>query len=320
MTLRLGSLCSGIGGLELGLERALGCETIWQVELEPHCRAVLAAHWPNAERFEDVHAVGSSNLSPVDIICFGSPCQDLSSAGKRAGLDGPKSRLFYECARVVSELRPEWVVIENVASGASRWVDAMRSEMERRGYASLPVPVSASDLGAPHRRARVFLVAHAQRAELREQPGGGERPDWQGSLLPGGAREARSPADLDPSREFGRAQHAEVAVPPAFDADPAGVASGKSPRPKRNLAAADTLRARREGPGPGAQQVGLRSAPSGWRTPQPDILRVVHGVPRGVDRARDRIAALGNSCTPQQAEVAGHVIRLLIEAEGRRVA
>jgi DNA (cytosine-5)-methyltransferase 1 len=175
--MRLGSLCSGIGGLELGLERALGCETIWQVELEPHCRAVLAAHWPNAKRFDDVLTVGSHNLDPVDLICFGSPCQDLSSAGKRAGLNGPKSRLFYECARVVSELRPEWVVIENVASGASRWVDAMRSEMERRGYASLPVPIAASDCGAPHRRTRIFLVAHADRATVRNESGGGQRAE-----------------------------------------------------------------------------------------------------------------------------------------------
>lgn len=172
--MRLGSLCSGVGGLDLGLERALGCETIWQVEIEPHCRAVLAAHWPNAERFNDVLEVGSHNLAPVDIICFGSPCQDLSSAGKRAGITGPKSRLFYECARIVSELSPEWVVIENVASGASRWVDAMRGEMEQRGYASLPVPIAASDCGAPHRRGRIFLVAHLDRAELRIESGGGK--------------------------------------------------------------------------------------------------------------------------------------------------
>lgn len=170
--LKLGSLCSGIGGLELGLERAIGCETVWQVELEPHCRAVLAAHWPNAKRFDDVHQVGAHNLDQVDLICFGSPCQDLSSAGKRAGLGGPKSRIFYECARVVSELRPEWVVVENVASGAARWVDAMRSELGQRGYATLPVPVAARDCGAPHRRERIFLVAHAEREFVRQQSGG----------------------------------------------------------------------------------------------------------------------------------------------------
>ena len=180
--MKLGSLCSGIGGLELGLERALGCETLWQVELEPHCRAVLAAHWPNAERFDDVHAVGSHNLAAVDLICFGSPCQDLSSAGKRAGLSGPKSRLFYECCRVVGELRPEWVVVENVASGASRWVDAARAELEQLGYASLPVPIAASDCGAPHRRSRIFLVAHADRAAIRNESGGGSGSGRQGPI------------------------------------------------------------------------------------------------------------------------------------------
>lgn len=173
--LKLGSLCSGVGGLELGLEWALSCETIWQVEIEPHLRAVLAHHWPSAKQFNDVTQVGAHNLEPVDIICFGSPCQDVSSAGKRLGLSGPKSSLFYECARVVGELGPDWVVVENVASGASRWVDDVRKELERKGYATLPVTVSAADCGAPHQRSRVFIVANADRSIIWEQSGGGSR-------------------------------------------------------------------------------------------------------------------------------------------------
>jgi len=181
---RLGSLCSGIGGLELGLERALGCETIWQVEFLSHRRAVLAAAWPRAERFDDVEASGGcfvwrNVLAPVDVICFGSPCTDVSSAGKRVGLTGPKSRLYFECARIVSELRPEWVVVENVASGASRWVDAVRQDLEQRGYASLPVPIGADDCGAPHRRDRVFIVANLDRSALRNESGGGSRQSRQ---------------------------------------------------------------------------------------------------------------------------------------------
>jgi DNA (cytosine-5)-methyltransferase 1 len=253
--IRIGSLCSGIGGLEMGLERALSGETLWQVEIEVGCRAVLAAHWPNAERFDDVCTVGAQNLRPVDLICFGSPCQDLSSAGKRTGLNGPKSRLFYECARVVGELGPEWVVIENVASGATRWVDAVRSEMGRLGYATLPVPIAASDLGAPHRRSRVFIVANLNGDSVLKQSGGGERKDWSGSLLVERNGETRTAADANRTSDC-------------------------------------------------------------WRTPVPDILRVVHGVSGRTHRANDRarIAALGNSCTPAQAETVGHVIRQLMEA------
>jgi DNA (cytosine-5)-methyltransferase 1 len=173
----MGALCAGVGGLEMGIGRALGAKTIWQVEIEPHLRAVLAETWPAAERFDDVKASGGyfvwrNVLCPVDLICFGSPCQDVSSAGKRLGLDGPESRLFYECARIVGELSPEWVVFENVASGACRWVDAVRQELEQLGYATLPDPLSASDCGAPHPRARVFIIAHADSAELRQQSGG----------------------------------------------------------------------------------------------------------------------------------------------------
>ncbi len=257
--MRIGSLCSGIGGLELGLERALNGETLWQVEIEPPCRAVLAAHWPRTERFDDVHKVGSHNLQPVDIVCFGSPCQNISSAGDRTGINGAKSRLFYECTRIVAELCPRWVVVENVASGASRWVDAARRELERLGYATLPIPIGAADCGAPHRRNRIFIVANA-----------------------------------DSYREPARAQYAEVA------------SASK---------ATNALQQRRERPGTETLAGGARSSTDSWRSPQPDILRVVHGVPRGLDRARDRIAALGNSCTPQQAEVIGHVIRLLEQTE-----
>lgn len=330
--MRLGSLCSGIGGLELGLEWALGCETIWQVELEPQLRAVLAAHWPNAKRFDDVTQVGSRNLEPVDLICFGSPCQDVSSAGKRLGLSGPKSRLFYECARVVGELGPEWVVVENVASGASRWVDAVRQELEHQGYASLPVMVGAADCGAPHRRDRVFIVAHAERAKLRQQSGGaagrtgkirhslqslasahahsesGELSAPSRSRLPDSHRGGEHGGVANVDGEFGDAGNSEAREECAGRTESSG---GLAP---------DALRTRREGSGPGAHTSRERPPAGSWRTPVPDILRMVHGVSARLDRARDRIAALGNSCTPPQAEVVGNVIRILIEAEGLKRA
>jgi DNA (cytosine-5)-methyltransferase 1 len=177
--MKIGSLFSGIGGLELGLERAGLGETIWQVEIDPGCRKILERHWPSAKRFSDVAEVGASELEPIDLICGGFPCQDVSSAGKRAGLSGSRSGLWFEYLRIVRELRPQWVVVENVASGAAAWVDPVLAGLEEQGYACLPIPLSAADVGAPHLRRRVFVIAHLdkggqslepQYAEVEESP------------------------------------------------------------------------------------------------------------------------------------------------------
>ena len=179
MSMTIGSLFSGIGGLELGLEWSGIGHTVWQVEKDAFCRRKLAWRWPDATRFEDVCNVGASTLVPVDLICGGFPCQDVSSAGKRAGLAGARSGLWYQFARVVGEMRPQWAVVENVASGASKWVDAVRGELEQLGYATLPVPLAAADCGAPHERARVFVVACREGAAADSVYGGG--PGAEGS-------------------------------------------------------------------------------------------------------------------------------------------
>lgn len=166
--LTIGSLFSGIGGLELGLEWS-GLGTVrWQVERDEFCRRILAKHWPDARRYDDVCTVGA-DLERVDLICGGFPCQDVSSAGKRIGLAGSRSGLWREFARIVGIVRPRWVVVENVASGATRWVDAVVRDLAWLGYASLPIPLSARDVGAPHKRERVFVVAYCRdngRAQL----------------------------------------------------------------------------------------------------------------------------------------------------------
>jgi DNA (cytosine-5)-methyltransferase 1 len=158
----IGSLFSGIGGLELGLERAGLGPTLFQVEIDPFCRKVLEKHWPSALRFEDVKQVGSSNLPRVDILCGGFPCQDVSSAGKAAGLKkGTRSGLWYEYLRIAQELKPAFVVVENVASGAARWLCEVRGNLHAIGYRTRAVALSARDVGAPHLRKRIFIVANA---------------------------------------------------------------------------------------------------------------------------------------------------------------
>lgn len=160
----IGSLFSGVGGLELGLECALrdggfDVETAWQCEQDSWCRGILARHWPSAVRYDDVRGVGASNAPRVDVICGGFPCQDVSYAGKGAGLAGERSGLWYEFARIVRELRPRIVVVENVAALASRGLDTVLGDLSEAGYDAAWFDVRASDVGAPHRRERLFVVA-----------------------------------------------------------------------------------------------------------------------------------------------------------------
>ena len=162
MSLTIGSLFSGIGGLELGLERAGLGPVKWQVEIDPYCRAVLAKHWPEAKRYEDVRTVGAE-LGSVDLICGGFPCQDLSMAGAhsdRLGLDGARSGLWSEYARIVGVVRPKFVVIENVSNLAGNGLDRVLANLAALGFDAEWQMLSAAAFGAPHLRERTFLVAY----------------------------------------------------------------------------------------------------------------------------------------------------------------
>lgn len=161
--MRIGSLFSGIGGLELGLERAGLGHVVWQCEIDPYCREVLARHWPEAKRFEDVREIDSS-APAVDILCGGFPCQDVSVAGKRAGLAGERSGLWFEFARIVRELRPRYVVVENVPGLLTGGLGDVLGELAASGYDAEWDCVPASAVGAPHRRDRVFILAYPDAA------------------------------------------------------------------------------------------------------------------------------------------------------------
>ena len=162
-----GSLFAGIGGFDLGFERA-GIKTIWQVEIDDYCRRVLAKHWPSVERFSDVRGVGKDVLAPVDIVSGGFPCQDLSNAGKRAGIDGERSGLWSEMHRVICELRPRYVVVENVAAMLVRGMGRVLGDLAEIGYDAEWDCFRASDFGAPHERERVFLIAYPHSNGLEE--------------------------------------------------------------------------------------------------------------------------------------------------------
>ena len=169
--MRFGSLFAGIGGFDLGLERA-GMECAWQVEIDPWARRVLARHWPSVPRYEDVKEVGHHNLEPVDVICGGFPCQDISHAGKRAGIGGERSGLWGEYARIIRELRPRYVIVENVGALLVRGIDVVLRDLAESGYDAEWDIISAAAVGAPHLRERVWIVAypdHGQRAGQAEE-------------------------------------------------------------------------------------------------------------------------------------------------------
>lgn len=198
--LTFGSLFAGIGGFDLGFERA-GMECKWQVEINPFCQKVLAKHWPHVRRHNDVrtfppkckpcteffaqfrcNAPGECDCPPcqgtcecdrewtVDVICGGFPCQDISVAGKGAGLAGERSGLFYEYMRIVSVLRPRFVVVENVAALVSRGLDTVLGCFHEIGFDAEWSTVSACALGAPHTRDRLFIIAYRHEVG-RRSPG-----------------------------------------------------------------------------------------------------------------------------------------------------
>ena len=164
-----GSLFSGIGGIDLGLERA-GMECRWQVEIDPYCRKVLAKHWPDVRRYEDVREVGSDNLKPVDLIAGGFPCQDVSTAGKKAGIkEGTRSGLWFEFHRIICELRPRYVFVENVPGLLANGMGRVLGDLAEIGYDAEWEVLSAADVGAPHLRKRVWIMAYPDSTGRQEQ-------------------------------------------------------------------------------------------------------------------------------------------------------
>lgn len=164
--MKLLDLFSGIGGFSLGLERA-GFRTVAFCEISPKCRHLLATHWPAVPCFDDVTTLTAEQVGPVDAICGGFPCQDISFAGKGAGLAGERSGLWREYARLVRELRPRYVIVENVAALLGRGLGDVLGDLAALGYDAEWHCIPASYAGARHLRDRVWIVAYPQRDGLQ---------------------------------------------------------------------------------------------------------------------------------------------------------
>jgi DNA (cytosine-5)-methyltransferase 1 len=159
--LTFGSLFAGIGGFDLGFERA-GFECRWQVEIDQYATKILEKHWPQVHRKRDIRKCSFRNLERVDIIAGGFSCQDISYAGLGAGLDGERSGLFFEAIRLVRELQPRAVVLENVAALLARGLDRVLGTLAEIGYNAEWHCIPAAAVGAPHIRDRVFVLAYSE--------------------------------------------------------------------------------------------------------------------------------------------------------------
>ena len=323
--LTVGSLFSGIGGFDLGLERA-GMRVLWQCESDPFCRRVLAEHWPGVPCYEDVRELRGVGVRPVDVLCGGFPCQDISGAGKRAGIDGDRSGLWSEFARLIGEFRPEYVIVENVADLLVRGVGRVLGDLAALRYDAEWDCLPASAVGAPHQRDRVWIIAYPRRqwpvADSGGQCGavGREARDLAGAARGDqGAGEERQ-RDGDAPRDR-RSIVADAASNGCGSRWPGRSDTGgaREQQPAFQDAQGERRRAQRPQCAVEARtDVDLASAGGQWLV-EPDVGRVADGVPARVDRLR----SLGNALVPQIAQWIGERIvsyeasRFAASGEGR---
>ena len=316
--LRVLDLFSGIGGFSLGLERAGGFETVAFCEIEPYCRKVLAKHWPHVPCYDDVRTLTADTLArdgiAVDIICGGFPCQDLSAAGNQAGMDGTRSGLWSEIARLMGEIRPRFAIVENVTallSGPSerpgQWFGRVLGDLAALGYDAEWHCIPASSVGAYHRRDRVWIVAYS--GEIRCDSGR-TRESLQGARLEGEAFAFQPMANAESIESGAGLCEAET------QQDGAKSANGGDALPDASAfgcerTATDAKLARHIRSAVSDLDVGI------WNREPEQTARVVEsglgGMANGVPFRVDRIASLGNAVVPQIPELIGKAI---MQAEG----
>jgi DNA (cytosine-5)-methyltransferase 1 len=277
MAFTFGSLFAGIGGFDLGLERA-GMQCSWQVEIDSYATKILEKHWPDVTRFRDIRDCGSHNLGRVDLIAGGFPCQPFSNAGKRMGKEDDRY-LWPEMLRIIKELQPTWVIAENVPGFANLGLDDTLADLESEGYEARAFDIPALALGAWHRRQRLFIVAYTDgsRRSQRRGPIPAQQALFDSTQYVG---ENISDAESARSRELSM-QPRKTCV----DSGRLSKDISDSNKQSQNWNAIS------------------REIRRQWEF-ESGVGRVAHGISRRVDRLK----CLGNAVVPQVAEVIGRMI------------
>lgn len=250
--LTVGSLFSGIGGLDEGLRQA-GMICKWQVEIDKRCNQVLRRHWSDTERFGDVKECGKHNLAPVDIVVGGFPCQDISIAGKRKGLAGERSGLWFEFHRILKELRPRWAIIENVpgllSSNGGRDFAIILQGLAQIGFRTAWRILDAQFDGVAQRRRRVFIVSSLGNGSCTEVLFESESLSWDtaphretGKELASDVAASIRSGGTGKRGWIGDAEHGLVAAP-VKASSPSRRGGGSSPTP-REFVIAQTITSR----------------------------------------------------------------------------
>ena len=263
-------LFSGIGGFSLGLERA-GMKTTAFCEIDPYCREVLKKHWPGILKFKDIEYL-QPKKGDYDLICGGFPCQDISVAGKKEGIDGNRSGLWKEFYRIIKEVSPRWVIIENVANLRNLGLAQVIKDLWKIGYVGEWHIISARSIGACHLRERVWIIAYPDRNPILQQQGWSSRSSREDTV------------QFGTIGEEGRAQTSNANMPRLW--------RPFATEEEKQKWWAKTTACFRD-----------------WWEAEPSIGRVDDGLSGGLDKnRRERIKALGNSIVPQIAELIGKEI------------